>query len=243
MSRSRGSASRLGGGVAGLQWVIDSYAIAFASLLLAVGALGDRVGARRAYIAGLTVFAIASVACGIAPGTGMLIAARALVVPCSLALLTHACDDDAAARGRAISLWTATGSVTLSAGPLLGGVLVDARGWRSIFLANIPIGAAGIWWTWRTVAETPRRDGALDLPGQALAMLTLLGLTGAIIEAGHRGMDAPEVIAGFVGALLCGAGFMLREPHTADPMVPLGFFRNSTFSASTLVGLVINLTL
>ncbi|MGC1413405.1 MAG: MFS transporter [Acetobacteraceae bacterium] len=240
----------LGGGVADLQWVIDSYAVAFASLLLAAGALGDRIGARRAYIAGLTVFAIASVACGISPGIGALIAARALqgvgaalVVPCSLALLTHACGDDSAARAHAISLWTAAGSVTLSAGPLLGGLLVDALGWRSIFLVNIPIGAAGIWWTWRTVAETPRRSGALDLPGQVLAMLTLLGLTGAIIEAGHRGMDAPQVIAGFVGALLCGAGFMLREAHTADPIVPLGFFRNSTFSASTLVGLVINLTL
>ena len=240
----------LGGGVADLQWVINSYAVAFASLLLAAGALGDRIGARRAYIAGLTVFAIASVACGISPGIGALIAARALqgvgaalVVPCSLALLTHACGDDSAARAHAISLWTAAGSVTLSAGPLLGGLLVDALGWRSIFLVNIPIGAAGIWWTWRTVAETPRRSGALDLPGQVLAMLTLLGLTGAIIEAGHRGMDAPQVIAGFVGALLCGAGFMLREAHTADPIVPLGFFRNSTFSASTLVGLVINLTL
>ena len=240
----------LGGEVADLQWVINSYAVAFASLLLAAGALGDRIGARRAYIAGLTVFAIASVACGISPGIGALIAARALqgvgaalVVPCSLALLTHACGDDSAARAHAISLWTAAGSVTLSAGPLLGGLLVDALGWRSIFLVNIPIGAAGIWWTWRTVAETPRRSGALDLPGQVLAMLTLLGLTGAIIEAGHRGMDAPQVIAGFVGALLCGAGFMLREAHTADPIVPLGFFRNSTFSASTLVGLVINLTL
>jgi MFS transporter, DHA2 family, methylenomycin A resistance protein len=240
----------LGCGVAGLQWVIDSYAIAFASLLLAAGALGDRVGARRAYIAGLTVFASASVACGIAPSTGTLIAARALqgvgaafVVPCSLALLTHACGDDGVARARAISLWTAAGSVTLSAGPLLGGVLVDALGWRSIFLVNIPIGAAGIWWTQRTVAETPPQNGAPDLPGQALAMLTLLSLTGAIIEAGHRGMDAPVVVAGFVGAMLCGAGFILREARTADPMVPLGLFRNATFSAATLVGVVINLTL
>ena len=240
----------LGGEVAGLQWIIDSHAIAFASLLLAAGSLGDRFGARPAYIGGLTLFMIASVACGIAPGTGTLIAARALqgvaaalVVPCSLALLTHACGDDGAARARAISLWTAAGSVTLSAGPLLGGVLVDALGWRSIFLVNIPIGAAGIWWTWRTIAETPRRDGALDLPGQALAMLMLLALTGAIIEAGHRGMNAPLVIAGFVGAPLCGAGFLWREARTADPMVPLGFFRNPTFSTATLVGLVINLTL
>ena len=162
----------IGSGVVGLQWIIDSYAIVFASLLLAAGALGDRVGARRAYVAGLALFTAASVGCGFAPGTALLMAARALqgvgaalVVPCSLALLSHACAGDSAARARAVSLWTAAGSVTLAAGPLLGGALVNALGWRSIFLVNIPVGAAGIWWTWRTVAETPRRAGALDLQG------------------------------------------------------------------------------
>jgi DHA2 family methylenomycin A resistance protein-like MFS transporter len=181
----------IGSGVTGLQWIIDSYAIAFASLLLAAGAIGGRIGARRGYVGGLVLFAFASLACGAAPGTGTLIAARAiqgvgaaLVVPCSLALLTHACGDDITARARAICLWTAAGSVTLSAGPLLDGVLVDTLGWRSIVLVNIPVGAAGIWWTWRTVAETPRRNGALDLAGQILALLMLLGLTGATIEGG-----------------------------------------------------------
>jgi MFS transporter, DHA2 family, methylenomycin A resistance protein len=219
------------------------------SLLLAAGALGDRIGARRTYVAGLALFTAASVGCGFAPGTGPLVATRAsqgvgaaLVVPCSLALLTHACAGDAAARARAVSLWTAAGSVTLAAGPLLGGALVNALGWRSIFLVNIPIGAAGIWWTWRTVAETPQRDGALDLPGQLLALLMLFALTGAIIEAGHRGFTTP-MAAGFAAALVCFGGFILREARATDPMLPLGFFRDATFSAATFVGLAINLTL
>jgi len=239
----------IGSGVVGLQWIIDSYAIVFASLLLAAGALGDRIGARCTYVAGLALFTAASVGCGFAPGTGPLVATRALqgvgaalVVPCSLALLTHACAGDAAARARAVSLWTAAVSVTLAAGPLLVGALVNALGWRSIFLVNIPIGAAGIWWTWRTVAETPQRDGALDLPGQLLALLMLFALTGAIIEAGHRGFTTP-MAAGFAAALVCFGGFILREARATDPMLPLGFFRDATFSAATFVGLAINLTL
>jgi MFS transporter, DHA2 family, methylenomycin A resistance protein len=240
----------VGVGVTGLQWVVDTYTIAFASLLLAAGALGDRFGARRAYVFGLALFVVASLGCGLAGGAGVLIAARALqgvgaalVVPCSLALLSHACGNDAVARARAISLWTAAASVALSAGPLLGGVLVDTLGWRSIFLVNIPLGVAGIWLTRRVVADTPPRDGALDPIGQVLALLTLLGLTGAVIEAGRLGYGAPLVIAGFAVAVLCGGGFLAVESRSRDPMLPLGFFRNPTFSAATFVGLVINLAL
>jgi DHA2 family methylenomycin A resistance protein-like MFS transporter len=239
----------IGSGVVGLQWIIDSYAIVFASLLLTAGALGDRIGARRTYVTGLALFTAASVGCGFAPGTGLLIAARvlqgigaALVVPSSLALLTHACTGDAAARAVAVSLWTAAGSVTLAAGPLLGGALVNAFGWRSIFLVNIPIGVAGIGWTWHTVAETSQRGGVLDVPGQLLAMPTLFLLTGAIIEAGHSG-STTLAIAGLSAALLCLGSFVLREARAIDPMLPLEFFRDATFSAATLVGLAINLTL
>ena len=240
----------VGAGLADLQWVADAYAVTFASFMLAAGSLGDRLGARRAYVCGLMLFALASLGCGLAPGVGALIAARslqgigaALVVPCSLALLTHSCGSDAAARARAISLWTAAASVTLSAGPPLGGLLVDTLGWRIIFLVNLPIGAAGIWLTWRVVAETPSRAGALDLAGQALALSTLLGFTGAIIEAGHLGFAAPLVIAGFLIAALCGGGFLVVEARRPDPLLPLGFFWKPTFSAAALVGFVINLTL
>jgi DHA2 family methylenomycin A resistance protein-like MFS transporter len=218
--------------------------------MLAAGSLGDRFGARRAYLCGLTLFALASGGCGVARGVGALIAARALqgvgaalVVPCSLALLTHACGSDAAARARAISLWTAAASVTLAAGPPLGGLLVEILGWRSIFLVNLPICALGVWLTWRVVAETPSQKRALDPAGQALALLTLLGLTGSIIEAGRLGFAAPLVIAGLLLTVLCAGGFLVVEARRQDPMLPLGFFRKPAFSAAALVGLIINLTL
>jgi MFS transporter, DHA2 family, methylenomycin A resistance protein len=240
----------VGVGVTGLQWVVDAYAITFASLLLAAGALGDRVGARRAYIGGFALFVLASLACGLAPAAIVLIAARAvqgigaaLLVPCSLALLTHACGDDVRARGRAISLWTAAASVALSAGPVLGGVLVDTLGWRSIFLLNAPIGVCGIWLTWRVVAETPASGGGFDPAGQTLALLALLGLTSGVIEGGRLGFASPLVLSGLGLGLLCGIGFVAVEARGREPMLPLGFFRNRTFSAATLVGLFINLAL
>jgi DHA2 family methylenomycin A resistance protein-like MFS transporter len=235
--------------ITGLQWVVDAYTIAFASLLLAAGALGDRFGARRVYISGFVVFVLASLGCGLAPGAGALIAARAaqgvgaaLLVPCSLTLLTHACGDDRAARARAVSLWTAAASVALSAGPVLGGLLVDTLGWRSIFLLNIPVGAAGIWLTRRFITDTTPSNGGLDPVGQALALLMLLALIGAVIEAGRLGLG-PLVLSGFGIAVLSGAAFAAVEARSPDPMLPLSFFREPAFSATTLVGLLINLTL
>jgi MFS transporter, DHA2 family, methylenomycin A resistance protein len=242
--------NELATGISGLQWVIDSSAISFASLLLSAGALGDRIGARRAYVGGFGLFVLASLGCGLAPGTAVLIAARtvqgagaALLVACSLALLTHACGDDEAVRGHAISLWTAAASIALSAGPVIGGVLVNTLGWRSIFLVNLPSGAAGIWLTRRFVADTSRTGGPLDPTGQVFALLTLLGLIGAVIEAGRLGFSAPLVLFGFATAALCGVVFLVVEARGSDPMLPLGFFRNPTFSAATLIGLLINLTL
>jgi Major Facilitator Superfamily len=149
----------------------------------------------------------------------------------------------AAARGRAISLWTAAASVALSAGPVLGGVLVDTLGWRSIFLLNVPIGVLGIWLTRLVVAETPASGGGFDPAGQILALLTLLGLTGGVIEGGRLGFASPLVLSGLGIAVLCAIGFVAVEARGREPMLPLGFFRDRTFSAATLVGLFINLTL
>jgi MFS transporter, DHA2 family, methylenomycin A resistance protein len=240
----------LGSGVSGLQWVVDAYAIVFASLLLSAGALGDRVGARRVFVAGFALFAIASVFCAAAPTTPVLVVARALqgvgaapLVPCSLALLTQACGNDATARGRAVSLWTAAGSVSLAAGPLCGGVLVDWFGWRSIFVVNLPVCVAAMWLTNRHVAETPTAARGLDVAAQVFAVLALLGLTGAIIAAGRLGIEAPVVIGGLVLGMLAAAAFGWTEMHSPEPMLPLGFFRRSSFSAATAVGLLINFTL
>src|ERR1700729_3241315 len=152
----------LGGGVAELQWVVSAYTIAFAAFILTAGALGDRIGAKRIFMAGFAIFTAASVACALAPSATILIAARgvqgfgaAILVPNSLALLSHAYPDDKA-RGRAVGIWAAGASVALTAGPLVGGGLIALVGWRSIFLVNLPIGLAGVWLTGVYATETRR---------------------------------------------------------------------------------------
>lgn len=158
-------------GVTGLQWIVDAYALTFASLLLSAGALGDRVGACRTWLGGLVVFLLGSLGCGLAPDTAVLITASVVqgigasaLVPCSLALLNHAARDDATVRSRAASLCTAAGSIGLALGPVLGGGLVTAFGWRSIFFLNLPIGAGGIILAHRFVGEAPVHPGRGDGP-------------------------------------------------------------------------------
>src|SRR5216683_6884200 len=170
----------LGGGVSELQWVVSSYTIAFAAFILTAGALGDRIGAKRDFVAGFAIFTAASVACALAPNAAILIAARcvqglaaAILVPNSLALLSHAYADDKA-RGRAVGIWAAGASLALTAGPFVGGGLITLVGWRSIFLVNLPIGLAGLWLTWRYATETTRhQQREVDLPGQAAAIAAL----------------------------------------------------------------------
>src|SRR5580704_10726923 len=138
--------SSLGGGIAELQWVVNAYTIAFAAFILTAGALGDRIGAKRVFTAGFAIFTAASVACALSPSATLLIAARAvqglgaaILVPNSLALLSHAYPDEKG-RGRAVGIWAAGASMALIAGPLVGGALIALVGWRSIFLVNLPIG-------------------------------------------------------------------------------------------------------
>lgn len=147
--------ARIGGdlhaGVAGLQWIVDAYTLAFAVLMLSAGVLGDRLGTRRMYAAGIILFALASLACGLALDANMLVAARAIqgigaaaMLPNSLALLNQACGHDPKLRARAVGLWTAAGAISIAAGPVVGGLLIAAFGWRSIFLVNLPLCAAGL---------------------------------------------------------------------------------------------------
>jgi MFS transporter, DHA2 family, methylenomycin A resistance protein len=237
----------LGGGVSGLQWVVGAYTLTFAALILSAGALGDRIGARRVFIAGFALFTVASAACGLAPTLGFLIAARAVqgvgaavLVPCSLSLLNHAYRDPQE-RSRAVGLWAAGASVALSAGPLIGGVLTSALSWRWIFFINAPIGLAGILLTVRFATETPRAaDRGVDLPGQLAAIATLVALAGAMIEAGPRGFADTLVLAGFGVAAVALAAFVVIESRRRRPMLPLRLFRSRTFSASSAIGIVIN---
>jgi DHA2 family methylenomycin A resistance protein-like MFS transporter len=241
--------SALGGGVSELQWVVSTYTIAFASLILTAGALGDRLGAKKIFMAGFAVFTAASLGCALAPTSGFLIASRAvqglgaaILVPNSLALLTHAYPD-ATERGRAVGYWAAGASLALTAGPLVGGGLIALFGWRSIFLVNLPIGLGGLWLTWRYTTDTPRTQHELDLPGQAAAIGMLGLLAAAIIEAGRVGWSEPWVLAGFGAFVVLGALFLLQERHALQPMLPLSLFAHRMFALTSLVGLLVNVAL
>jgi DHA2 family methylenomycin A resistance protein-like MFS transporter len=237
----------LGGGVSELQWIVSAYTIAFAAFILTAGALGDRIGAKRVFMAGFAIFTAASVACALAPNATILIAARgvqglgaAILVPNSLALLSHAYPDEKQ-RGRAVGIWAAGASLALTAGPLVGGGLIVLVGWRSIFLVNLPIGLAGLWPTWRYASETtrsPQRE--IDLPGQLAAIAALGCLAGAIIESGTLGGSHPLVIAGFAASVVLAILFVVRERRAAQPMLPLSLFSHRMFALTSLVGLLVN---
>ncbi len=230
-----------------LQWIVSAYTIAFAAFILTAGALGDRLGAKKVFMAGFAIFTVASLACALAPTPSILIGARAIqgvgaaiLVPNSLALLNHAFQDEKE-RGRAVGYWAAGASLALTAGPFVGGALVALAGWRSIFLVNLPIGMAGLWLTSRCVGETPGGRGHdLDLTGQVLAIAVLGSLAYAIIEVGNlglAGMGALTAFAIFLAAIIL---FVLREAKTSEPMLPLSLFSNEIFARITIVGLLVN---
>jgi MFS transporter, DHA2 family, methylenomycin A resistance protein len=238
----------LGGDVSDLQWIVNAYTITFAACILSAGALGDRFGAKRLFMAGFAIFTAASFGCAVAPASAFLILARAaqglgaaVLVPNSLALLNHAYGDEKA-RGRAVGIWAAGASIALTAGPFVGGGLIEVAGWQTIFLVNIPIGLAGLWLTWRYAVETPGTAARhLDRPGQVLAVIALGVLAGAIIEAGRYGWSNMWVILGFAVAIAAAAGFIAREQRTDQPMLPLTQFASPTFSYAAAVGLIVNI--
>ncbi|MEV3991635.1 MFS transporter [Streptomyces sp. NPDC049837] len=225
----------LGGGMTGLQWVVDAYTLAFAALLLSTGALADRVGASRAYAAGVVVFTLASAACGLAPGLPALIAARvvqglaaAVMLPASLALVREAYADPVR-RARAVSLWAAGGTVAVALGPVAGGALTSAWSWRWIFFINLPLGLLALALMVRVTRSRPR-PAPLDIPGQLTATLALGALTFAAIEGGREGWWALGVALGAFAAFFV---IEARHPH---PVVPLGLFRSTTVAVSVAAG-------
>ena len=240
-------ARSLGTGIAGMQWVVDGYALLFASLLLTAGALGDRFGNRGMFVAGLALFTLASALCGIAPSLGALVAFRALQgvgaavqVPASLALLRHAYHDPAE-RAQAIGIWAAATGVAVAAGPVVGGILTHAWTWRSVFLVNLPVGVLGIVLTLRHVPPVPpHQDGDLDLTAQALGIAALGGLTFGLIQGGVWGWASAPVILSLLIAALAAVLFYLGERRAAHPMLPPALFRDATFSAANAVGAILS---
>jgi MFS transporter, DHA2 family, methylenomycin A resistance protein len=236
-----------GGGIAELQWVVSSYILMFAALILPAGALGDRFGAKRILCAGFATFMAASMACGLAPDFAVLIAARtvqgagaALLGSCSLALLNYTCTDPAG-RSRAVGQWAAGASAALSGGPVVGGILIAAAGWRSIFFINVPIGLAGLWLIWRHAQETQRAaHRGTDLAGAVSAVISLAAFAAAIIEAGRDGFASPWALAGLALSAPAVAAFIRVEARAAYPMLPLALFRHRPFAVPVAVGFLVN---
>ena len=228
-----------------LAWVIDAYTLVFAALLLPAGSACDRYGARRVYLAGLMVFALASVACALAPNAGVLVAFRAVqgvgaaaIVPATLALLAGLFPEREA-RARAVGLWGGAGGVAAAVGPLLGGVLLTGIGWRAVFWVNLPvillIGIGAL----RVLPARTGRQSRMDAGGQAMAILTLAALTYAVIDTGEHGLTARSGIA-FTVSVIAGVGFVGHERRAAPPMLPLPVFTAPGFSLATVVGFVLN---
>src|SRR4051812_17533609 len=239
--------SGLGASVSGLQWVVDGYAIALASLMLGAGTIGDLRGHKRVVLCGLAVFGATSLGCGLAPTTAALVGFRvlqgigaALLLPGTLAVITHAFPDPAE-RARAIGMWAAIGSVALPAGPLLGGALVQGIGWRAVFFIDVPIVLVAFAVATRVVQEgTVPQRGRLDVAGALVGAALLAVVTFAFVEGGHAGMG-PEVVAAIVVAIVLLGAFWLIERNTADPMLELRLFRNAGFSTSNAVAGTMNL--
>ncbi|MFL6138672.1 MAG: DHA2 family efflux MFS transporter permease subunit [Frankiaceae bacterium] len=230
----------LGGGMAGLQWIVDGYVLAFAGLLLSAGSLSDRTGARRAFGSGVAGFIAASAVCGLAPSLAVLVAARfvqgaaaAVMMPSSMALLGQAYPAQAK-RARAVAAWAMGGAVASSAGPVLGGALTLVS-WRSIFFLNLPVGAAALALLARAGRSTQRRT-PFDWAGQVTAVLGMGGLTYGAIEAGATGFGAPRVLVALAVAVLALGGFLAAQARGPHPMVPLALLRRRTVSISVAVG-------
>ncbi len=230
-----------------LVWIVDGYTLTFAALLLIAGALADRYGAKNVYLAGLGVFTLASLLCGLAPNADALILARmlqglgaALFMPSSLSLLTHAYDDEQV-RNRMLAAWSAIVAVAGAAGPLLGGVLIHQFGWRGIFLINLPLGLAGLWLARNRIEAAPRRPRALNPLSHLLGIIGLSSLCFVLIQGNAYGWTSSR-IAG-IAALSLAATVLLvrRERRHAEPIIPRALFATTQFAAANGVGFLINL--
>jgi EmrB/QacA subfamily drug resistance transporter len=224
-----------------LQWVVEAYALSLSSLLLVGGSMGDIYGRRKIFLLGVILFAIGSAWCGMVGSVDALILARgiqgigaAFLVPGSLSLISAAYP--AAQRGRAIGTWSGFTAITASAGPVLGGWLVEHFSWRAVFFINVPLAALVLWLTLQRVEESRNAAIArtLDWPGALLACVGLGGVTFALIEASRGGFS---VIVAAVTGVAALAGFFIVEARSAAPMVPLTLFRSRTFAGANLITL------
>jgi MFS transporter, DHA2 family, methylenomycin A resistance protein len=226
-------------GVSEMQWVIDSYNLAYASLLLTAGTLGDLYGRRRIFVWGIVLFIFGTLICALAPNAATLIGGRivsgigaAFEVPMSLVLLTLAFPDRNQ-RTHALGVWASCNALAFIIGPMIGGWLVDTVGWRSIFYVILPVCAAAVALTYVAIRESAEPDGrALDLPGQTLAIVGLSAFAFAAIEGSYWGWGSPLILLTVGIALTAFALFVWVEARTPGPMLPLQYLRRPAFSAA-----------
>ena len=231
--------SDLGASASDLQWIVDSYVLVFAGLLLTAGSLGDRFGRRRALVLGLTVFGAGSALSALAGSTDQLIASRALmgvgaafIMPTTLSVLTNVFP--AEERGKAIGIWAAVAGLGVAIGPITGGWLLEHFEWTSVFVVNLPVVAIGLAGAMLLVPESrDPEQAALDPVGAGLSIAGLTTLVWGIIEAPQRGWGSAGVIAAFaIGAVLL-AAFVRWELRTNTPMLDVRLFRNGAFSGAS----------
>jgi EmrB/QacA subfamily drug resistance transporter len=228
----------LGGGLAGQQWISNSYLLTLSSLILVAGSLGDLFGERRVFALGVAGFGVASIVCALAPTIELLVVARALqgvfgalLTPAGLAVIVAAFPPSE--RGHAVGLWTAWGAIGIVIGPLIGGQLVDAASWRWIFAINVPLVLATLWIVARAVPASVRRPGVhLDVLGATLCAAGLAGITFGLIEQPLNGWSSPAVAGPLIAGVVLFAAFLVHERRAPQPMLPLEMFRRRNFAVA-----------
>jgi EmrB/QacA subfamily drug resistance transporter len=241
----------------GLQWVAALYTLCYAALLLAGGALGERIGKRMAFLGGVAVFTVGSAACGAAPALGFLLAARAVqaigvavMLPQTLSTLVTEYTDPAR-RARAVGIWAGVASLGLAAGPVVGGVITSVASWRAGFLLSVVLGVITVVLGFRVIPRArygrPTHAPIPDFAGAALSMLALAALVYGLIESATLGWSSPLIIGAFALAAAAAAGFIATQ-HTAagrgrQPLMPLELWRSRGFIGANLAGLAYFFTL
>jgi EmrB/QacA subfamily drug resistance transporter len=227
-----------------VQWVVESYALFLAALLLLGGSLGDHFGRRRIYAIGVVLFALSSIWCGLAPSIGQLILARAvqgiggaLLVPGGLAIISASFPEEE--RGRAIGTWSGSTAMTTALGPVIGGWLIEHVSWRAVFFLNLPLALAVLILVARFVPESrdEEESGKLDLTGAALATISLGSIVYGLIESSRLGLQSPVVITTLSAGVIIFAAFILVEARTRHPMMPPALFRSWNFTGANLLTL------
>jgi EmrB/QacA subfamily drug resistance transporter len=235
----------LGSSLADLEWTVNAYTLSFAVFLMSAAAIGDRLGRRRVFAAGLALFAIASAACALAPGTGALIAARAVqgvgaaaIMPTALALLNGAIP--AQRRGWALGIYGSVTGLAAAAGPILGGGVTQGLGWRWIFWINAPVALAAIPLVYRKVREARGPGGTIDVPGLALVTIAALGLVWGLVRGNSAGWASAEVIAALAAGTAGAITFGAWQRRARSPMLPPRLFRSRAFTGGNAVIFLLN---